>query len=130
MSRGRAQLSKRGNARLRCAFWFAGRIAVRLRESSIRDRYERYVAASPKSADQRRKAYTAIAAKMARITSAVVTTGGPYRSYFEYDLPGGSIPPPTGYTLHGEALHVRWRYGPRSERHCLGRLDARRDSAL
>jgi transposase len=92
MSRGREQLSKRGNARLRCAFWFAGRIAVRLRESSIRDKYERYVAASPKSADQRRKAYTAIAAKMARITYAVVKTGRPYRSYFEYELPGGSIP--------------------------------------
>lgn len=92
MTRGREQLSKRGNARLRCAFWFAGRIAVRLRESSIRDKYERYVAANPKSADQRRKAYTAIGAKMARIAYAVIKTGRPYRSYFEYDLPGGSIP--------------------------------------
>jgi transposase len=90
--RGREQLSKRGNARLRCAFWFAGRIAVRLRESSIRDKYERYTAADPKSADQRRKAYTAIAAKMARIAYAVIKTGQPYRSYFEHDFPGGSIP--------------------------------------
>jgi transposase len=92
MSRGREQLSKRGNARLRCAFWFAGRIAVRLRESSIRDKYERYVALDPKNADQRRKAYTAIGAKMARIAYAVIKTGRPYRSYFEHDLPGGSIP--------------------------------------
>lgn len=91
-SRGREQLSKRGNARLRCAFWFAGRIAVRLRENSIRDNYERYGAANPKSADHLRKAYTAIAAKLARIAYAVIKTGGPYRSYFEYDLPGGSIP--------------------------------------
>jgi transposase len=92
MSRGREQLSKRGNARLRCAFWFAGRTAVRLRESSIRDKYERYVALNPKSADQRRKAYTAIAAKMARIAYALIKTARPYRSYFEHELPGGSIP--------------------------------------
>jgi transposase len=92
ISRGREQLSKRGNARLRCAFWFAGRTAVRLRESSIRDKYERYIALNPKSPDQRRKAYTAIAAKMARIAYAVIKTARPYRSYFEHELPGGSIP--------------------------------------
>ncbi len=90
--RGHERLSKRGNGRLRCAFWFAGRVAVRLRESSIRDKYERYTAAEPKSSDRRRKAYTAIAAKMARITFAVIKTGRPYRSYYEHDLPGGSIP--------------------------------------
>jgi transposase len=90
--RGHEQLSKRGNARLRCAFWYAGRIAVRLRESSIRDKFERYTAADPKSADRLRKAYTAIAAKMARIVYAVIKTERPYRSYFEHDLPGGSIP--------------------------------------
>lgn len=91
-ARGREQLSKRGNARLRSAFWFAGRIAVRLRESSIRDKYERYVRSAPLSPDQRRKAYTAIAAKMARIAYAVVKTERTYRSYYEHDLPGGSIP--------------------------------------
>lgn len=91
-ARGREQLSKRGNARLRSAFWFAGGIAVRLRESSIRDKCERYVRSAPLSPDQRRKAYTAIAAKMARIAYAVVKTGRSYRSYYEHDLPGGSIP--------------------------------------
>jgi len=91
-TRGRAQLSKRGNARLRCAFWFAGRVAVRLRETSVRDKFERYTASAPTGADRRRKAYTAIAAKMARIAHAVVKTGHPYRSDFEHDLPGGSIP--------------------------------------
>jgi transposase len=89
--RGPERLSKRGNGRLRCTFWFAGRVAVRLRESSVRDKYERYTAADPKSPDRRRKAYTAIAAKMARITYAVIKTGRPYRSYYEHDLPGGSI---------------------------------------
>ena len=89
--RGREVLSKRGNARLRCAFWFAGRIAVRLRESSIRDKYERYLAAGTATADRKRMAYTAIAAKMARITYAVIKTGRPYRGYYEHDLPSGSI---------------------------------------
>lgn len=91
-SRGQEQLSKRGNARLRCTFWFADRVAVRLRESSIRDKFERYLAPEPGSADRRRKAYTAIAAKMARIAYAIVKTGRPYRGYFEHDLPSGSIP--------------------------------------
>jgi transposase len=100
--RGQARLSKRGNARLRCAFWFAGRVAVRLRESSIRDKYGRYMASDPKSADRRRQAYTAIAAKMARITYGVIKTGCPYRSYHEYDVPGGSIP----FNLAVEALPV------------------------
>ena len=54
--RGREVLSKRGNARLRCAFWFAGRIAVRLREPSIRDKYERYLAAGTATADRKRMA--------------------------------------------------------------------------
>lgn len=91
-SRGREQLSKRGNARLRCALWYAGRVAVRQRESSLRDKFERYMAPEPKSADRRRKAYTAIAAKMARIAYAIIKTNRPYRAYFEHDLPGGSIP--------------------------------------
>jgi Transposase IS116/IS110/IS902 family len=89
--RGREVLSKRGNARLRCAFWFAGRIAVRLRESSIRDKYERYVAAGAATVDRKRMAYTAIAAKMARITYAVIKSGRPYRGYYEHELPSGSI---------------------------------------
>lgn len=91
-TRGQERLSKRGNARLRCAFWFAGRVAVRLRESSIRAKFERYTAADPKNPNRRRKAYTAIAAKMARITYGIIKTGRPYRNYYEHDLPGGSIP--------------------------------------
>jgi transposase len=69
----------------------AGRVAVRLRESSIRNKYERYTAPDPRSPDRRRKAYTAIAAKTARIAYAVIKTGRPYRSYYEHDIPGGSI---------------------------------------
>ena len=58
----------------------------------MRDKFERYVATEPFSAARRRKAYTAIAAKMARITHAVIKTGRPYRGYFEHELPSGSIP--------------------------------------
>lgn len=88
---GREHLSKQGNARLRCALWFAGRIAVRLRERSIRDKYERYVRNAPHSLDPQRKAYTAIGAKMARISYAVIRMDHTQRSYYEHDLPGGSI---------------------------------------
>lgn len=58
----------------------------------MRDKFERYTATAPKSADRRRKAYTAIAAKMARIAYAVVKTGQPYRAYFEHDVPSESTP--------------------------------------
>jgi transposase len=91
-TRGQERLSKRGNARLRCAFWFAGRVAVRMRENSFRAKYERYLRTDPTSPDRKRKALTAVAAKMARVAYAVVKHDRPYRPYFEYDLPGGVIP--------------------------------------
>lgn len=90
--RGREKLSKRGNARLRLAFWLAGVGAVRMRENSFRDKYERYIKAAPGDADLRRKALTAIAAKMARVAYSIVKTNQPYRQFFEQSLPGGSIP--------------------------------------
>jgi transposase len=65
--RGREQLSKRGNARLRLAFWLAGVVAVRMRENAFRDKYERYVHAAPDDPDLHRKALAAVAAKMARL---------------------------------------------------------------
>ena len=39
--------------------------------------------------DLRRKAYTAIAAKMARTIHAVIQSGEPYRPFFEGVSPGG-----------------------------------------
>ena len=90
--RGQERLSKRGNARLRFAFWMAGRSAVRQRENSFRDKYERYIRADPKNPDLKRKALTAVAAKMARIAYAIVKTSVPYRAYFEAAVPSGSIP--------------------------------------
>lgn len=90
--RGREQLSKRGNARLRLAFWLAGVVAIRARENSFRQKYDRYVSANPKDADLKRKALTAVAAKMARVAYGMIKKNVPYRQFFEQSLPSGSIP--------------------------------------
>lgn len=92
VQRGREQLSKRGNARLRMAFWLAGQVAVRQRENSFRHKYDRYVSANPLDADLKRKALTAVAAKMARVAYAIIKKNQPYRHFFEHGLPSGSIP--------------------------------------
>jgi transposase len=91
-SRGREMLSKRGNARLRMAFWMAAQRAVRMTENSFRDKYERYTKPDPGNPDLRRKALTAVAAKMARVAYALVKRNQPYRGYHEHALPSGSIP--------------------------------------
>jgi len=91
-SRGREKLSKRGNARLRYAFWMAGGVAIRMRENSFREKYQRYIHADPANRDLKRKALTAVMAKMARVAYAVVKTQTPYRTYYEAAVPSGSIP--------------------------------------
>lgn len=90
--RGKEQLSKRGNARLRLAFWLAAVAAVHMRENSFRAKYERYIRAAPDDADLRRKALTAVAAKMARVAYGMIKKNQPYRQFFEQSLPSGSIP--------------------------------------
>lgn len=90
--KGQERLSKRGNARLRFAFWFAATIAVRMRENSFRAKYERYIQNDPTNADRKRKALTAVAAKMARVAYGLVKHQTHYRCYFETALPRGSIP--------------------------------------
>jgi transposase len=89
MFRGQSKISKYGNARLRRTFWMAGQTAVLHRTNSFRDRFERYIARDRHNAHLRRKAYTAIAAKMARTVHAVVKHGEPYRPFFEGASPGG-----------------------------------------
>jgi transposase len=90
--RGREQLSKRGNARLRLAFWLAAVAAVHMRENSLRAKYERYIRPAPDDADLGRKAVTAVAAKMARVAYGMIKKNQPYRQFFEQSLPSGSIP--------------------------------------
>ena len=85
-------MSKRGNKRLRLAFWMAGLVAIHQRENAFRDKYERYLSATPFDADRKRKALTAVAAKMARVAYAVVKHGSGYQCFFELRLPSGSIP--------------------------------------
>ena len=92
VQRGREKLSKRGNARLRMVFWLAGQVAIRQRENSFRAKYDRYVSTNPLDADLKRKALTAVAAKMARVAYAIIKKGLPYRQFFEQSLPSGSIP--------------------------------------
>ena len=69
--------------------WMAGQVAVLKRTNSFRDKFERYIARDRHNAHLRRKAYTAIAAKMARTVHAVVKHGEPYRPFFEGVSPGG-----------------------------------------
>jgi len=90
--RGRTKLSKFGNARLRRTFWIAGQIAIRQRDNSFRDKFERYVAPDRTNPDLRRKALAAIAAKMARTAHAVIKSGVDYRPFFEGAVPGGRTP--------------------------------------
>jgi transposase len=91
-SRSRDQLSKRGNARLRCVLWMAAMSAARMRENAFRDKYRRYIARAPEDLDLNRKARTAVAAKMARVVYALIKHGQPYRHRFDVSLPSGSIP--------------------------------------
>jgi hypothetical protein len=57
-------------------FWMAALRAVHMRENAFRDKDERYLADDPLGDDDRkRKALTAVAAKMARVVYAVITNG-------------------------------------------------------
>lgn len=89
MFRGQSKISKYGNARLRRTFWMAGQTAVLHKTNSFRDKFERYISKDRHNTHLRRKAYTAIAAKMARTVYAVVKHGEPYRPFFEGTSPGG-----------------------------------------
>ena len=98
--RGTTHLSKRGNARLRYAFWMAGTVAIRMRENSFRRKFEAYIRPDPQNADRRRKGYTAVAAKMARVAYAVIPTGSDYRRFPEATRPGRRIPSPGAVEAH------------------------------
>jgi transposase len=87
--RGRTKLSKYGNARLRRALWMAAQVAMRQRDNSFRDKLGRYTARDRHDADLRRKAVTALTAKMARVVHAVIKGRTEYRPFFERPGPGG-----------------------------------------
>src|ERR1700676_1864131 len=90
--RGQTRLSKFGNARLRRAMWLSARVAVRQKENSFRDKFERYIAKDRRNADLNRKALSALAAKMARVIHAVIKSGSDYRPFIEVAVPSGRTP--------------------------------------
>ena len=81
---GRYRLSKRGNARLRYAYWLASVNAIRQTENSFRYKFERYIKKDPENKDLRRKARVAVAAKMARVAHALVKKEINYRGFYEF----------------------------------------------
>ncbi len=87
--RGQTRLSKFGNARLRRTLWIAGQVAIRQRENGFRHKFERYIAKDRDNPDLRRKALTAITAKMARVVDAIIKSGSDYRPFVEGRVPGG-----------------------------------------
>lgn len=87
--RGQTKLSKFGNARLRRTFWMAAQVAIRQRDNSFRSKFERYIAKDRDNPDLRRKALTAVTAKMARTAHAVIKTGTDYRPFVEGPMPSG-----------------------------------------
>ena len=63
--------------------------AVRMRDNSFRRKFDRYLRSNPGDVDLRRKAYVAVAAKLARVVHGLVKTGTDYRPFFEEAIPGG-----------------------------------------
>ena len=61
----------------------AAQVAAVQKMNSFRDKFERYIAQDRHNPHVRRKAYTAVAAKIARTAHAIVKSGQPYRPFFE-----------------------------------------------
>jgi hypothetical protein len=67
----------------------AAQVAIRQRDNSFRSKFERYIAKDRDNADLRRKALTAVTAKMARTAHAVIKNGTDYRPFVEGPVPSG-----------------------------------------
>lgn len=101
-SKSRYRISKRGNARLRYAFWLAATVAIRQRENSFRRKYETYIAQDRNNADLKRKAYCAIAIKVARVAHSLIKNAMDYRGYHDIEIPGGRTCSMGRWTLSGQ----------------------------
>lgn len=77
-------LSKRGNSRLRYAFWLAATSAIRQQENSFREKFQRYISKDPNNKDLCRKGRAAVAAKMARVAHALVKSDSDYQGFYEF----------------------------------------------
>lgn len=89
--RGGSHLSKRGNARLRSAFWMAAKAAIMQRRNGFRKKYDDYIRVNPLDGDLKRKAYSAVAAKVARVAYGLVKSGTNYRNFLSGDPAGESL---------------------------------------
>lgn len=69
----------------------AATVAIRQRENAFRNKFHRYTQSAPQDSDLKRKAMTAVMAKLARVIHALIKSGTLYESYHEA-LPSGSIP--------------------------------------
>ena len=67
---------------------------MRARQNSFCQKFQDYIRRDPLNPDLRRKAYTAVAAKMARVVYGIIKTGTDYRRFPEATRPGGRIPSP------------------------------------
>ena len=65
----------------------AAQVAIRQRDNSFRAKFERYIAKDRDNADLRRKALTAVTAKMARTAHAIIKRGTDYRPFLEGPVP-------------------------------------------
>ena len=63
-----------------------------MRENSFRKKFDNYIKEDPKNDDIKRKGYTAVAAKMARVAYGVIKTKTDYRGTYESTIPSGKIP--------------------------------------
>ena len=75
--RGQTKRSKYANAQLHCTLWMSGQVAIVQRTNSFRDTFERSIAKDRHNKHLCRKAYTAIAAKMACTVRGIIKHGEP-----------------------------------------------------
>ena len=57
-----------------------------MRENSFRRKFDNYVRGNPLDADLRRKAYTAVTAKLARVVFGLIKQQTDYRPFFEHQF--------------------------------------------
>ena len=65
-----------------------------MRENTFRKKYDNYIKSDPANKDLKRKAYTAVAAKVARVAYGLIKHGTDYRCFYETAVPSGKIPSP------------------------------------
>lgn len=83
MFRGQTHISKRGNSRLRQSIWMAGQVAAQQTENTFRKKFKEFIERRGGTPDVKRKAYTALAIKMARVIYAVLTKQTDYHGLYK-----------------------------------------------